>query len=975
MGEATPSRPVPIHELLSHVAWVRRLATELVAGAADAEDVAQETWRHALERPPRHVNQLRHWLALVARNAARQLRRATLAREVHEARVVPSPPEPSSAELVARAQLQRHVVDAVLGLEASYREVILARFFDDQKPSRIAARLDIPVETVKTRLKRGLELVRGRLVAARAGPPARRELAQALAPLFAMRALGVTGRVATAWKCAALVVGAAALAFVVSQSTGTLTRSLASASDISSETATTTTVDPLAAARTSDELPDVGGEQIAAEPAGPLLHGFILDASGTVVPEATITWRVGESVDQLLVVGGEYVIAGLEGGVVPFRVEAKGLQIRDVTLELGEGVAEWRHDFTLEPSIVLPIRIATAGETSLLSGETEPSSTLPTFCMSVVVTERPLPASLPATSASFHDESSAAGRAFLFGGGRMPRGSAPDIAPGTDGVLEASHLPVEATLLLREVVLARSHVTTADSSVVFTVDPGSIDRAMGGLKCTCIDAESHAPLAGTRVEWSTMSEGGSHAAAKDDGTIAVRSLLPGWFDVVLTSPGHERWNRHVLVQPGETTDLGVIALDRELTITGTITDGRGRPAGAEFTVRRLDGYVRGQPFFSHDYFGSGEAGKLQLGGFGRGRYVVQGSAPFTQSRNESAALFVVDLTSGRSPAPLDLRLAPETSVHVAPHLAPGERLFAELRTSAGDLVHADQVVDGGFYASLPAGDYEVALFELPPEGPALRSIRFRANGPQLLVEFDARSAAPAKLSTPDPALERVGWSHMPAPTIPIPPTARTGKTPTRFVVGKVVDRDGAAIGSAVITVTSSAGGSLRTMTHRRGDFALAGVESGAMRIKVSAQGFIEPDPRDLTTPDPTPVVRFVLERATRVRVTLTDLDGAPLRAMPFRELQVFVTREAPAAESWSGAAPRCSKWEPSSFEREFVGTLEIRMPLPVSVNVVSGRTVVATTRLMAAVEELTLAVDPAKLSGGGTLNPLPPDER
>src|SRR5262249_48134133 len=157
MGDATPSRSIPIQELLTHFAWVRRLATELVDGAADAEDVAQETWRRALERPPRHGNQLRHWLALVARNAARQLRRATLVRETHEARLDPSPPSPSSAELVERAQLQRRVVDAVLGLEVPFREAILARFFDDQKPSRIAARLGVPVETVKTRLKRGLE--------------------------------------------------------------------------------------------------------------------------------------------------------------------------------------------------------------------------------------------------------------------------------------------------------------------------------------------------------------------------------------------------------------------------------------------------------------------------------------------------------------------------------------------------------------------------------------------------------------------------------------------------------------------------------------------------------------------------------------------------------------------------------------------------------------------------------------------------
>ncbi|TAJ14485.1 MAG: hypothetical protein EPO68_12770, partial [Planctomycetota bacterium] len=57
--------------LLAHAAWLRTLAQSLARGA-DAEDLAQETWRIALERRPASVDdgRLRGWLATVARRLA-----------------------------------------------------------------------------------------------------------------------------------------------------------------------------------------------------------------------------------------------------------------------------------------------------------------------------------------------------------------------------------------------------------------------------------------------------------------------------------------------------------------------------------------------------------------------------------------------------------------------------------------------------------------------------------------------------------------------------------------------------------------------------------------------------------------------------------------------------------------------------------------------------------------------------------------
>jgi RNA polymerase sigma-70 factor (ECF subfamily) len=56
------------------------------------------------------------------------------------------------------------VLQAVAQLDEHYREVVHLRFFEDLLPAEIATRLSLPVETVRTRVKRGLAQVQRALV-------------------------------------------------------------------------------------------------------------------------------------------------------------------------------------------------------------------------------------------------------------------------------------------------------------------------------------------------------------------------------------------------------------------------------------------------------------------------------------------------------------------------------------------------------------------------------------------------------------------------------------------------------------------------------------------------------------------------------------------------------------------------------------------------------------------------------------------
>jgi len=157
------TRPIDPAELLANAGNLRALARRLVADDHDADDVVQQTFVAAVERPPRADVPLRPWLARVARNFALRTLRGRRRRAALEAVATPRDAPASPAESVARTEMLRELVDAVLALEPVYRDVVIARFLDELDMPDVAARLGVPIETARTRLKRALSMLRDRL--------------------------------------------------------------------------------------------------------------------------------------------------------------------------------------------------------------------------------------------------------------------------------------------------------------------------------------------------------------------------------------------------------------------------------------------------------------------------------------------------------------------------------------------------------------------------------------------------------------------------------------------------------------------------------------------------------------------------------------------------------------------------------------------------------------------------------------------
>ncbi|MBL8694745.1 MAG: sigma-70 family RNA polymerase sigma factor [Planctomycetes bacterium] len=155
-------RPTSIdpEALLAHDGLVRALAREILREESQVDDVVQETWIATLRADLRSVASLRGWLAAVVRNLARDARRTTDHRREREEIAARAERVPPIDTILEREEARRAVVLALAKLPPLYRDVLLLRYFEDLSPPAIASRLEIPLETVRTRLKRGLAQLR-----------------------------------------------------------------------------------------------------------------------------------------------------------------------------------------------------------------------------------------------------------------------------------------------------------------------------------------------------------------------------------------------------------------------------------------------------------------------------------------------------------------------------------------------------------------------------------------------------------------------------------------------------------------------------------------------------------------------------------------------------------------------------------------------------------------------------------------------
>ena len=151
--------------LLEHSGWVRQLARAISSTQELAEEVEQEAWRIALERPPKHTGNLQAWWTRVVRSTLHQRYRSETR---HQKRVdrfaegAPTSHETVPLDLAEQMEDAAWFAQTVKELPPLLGEAIHLRYYQCLSIAEIAQRLGIAQTAVKSRLRRGLEQLRNR---------------------------------------------------------------------------------------------------------------------------------------------------------------------------------------------------------------------------------------------------------------------------------------------------------------------------------------------------------------------------------------------------------------------------------------------------------------------------------------------------------------------------------------------------------------------------------------------------------------------------------------------------------------------------------------------------------------------------------------------------------------------------------------------------------------------------------------------
>ena len=145
----------------------------LTGNRALAEDLFQETWIRVIERGHQYnaKSKFESWLFAIARNlvidVSRRKKIASLEElgdsESNQPFELPDEHSISPLQLLVSRESKQAVQFSLLKIPAYYREVLLLRFHEELSLEEISVVLATPISTVKSRLYRGLAVLKSAL--------------------------------------------------------------------------------------------------------------------------------------------------------------------------------------------------------------------------------------------------------------------------------------------------------------------------------------------------------------------------------------------------------------------------------------------------------------------------------------------------------------------------------------------------------------------------------------------------------------------------------------------------------------------------------------------------------------------------------------------------------------------------------------------------------------------------------------------
>ena len=166
---SSPAVAVFEDEALPHLDTLYRVALRLTGDSSAAQDLVQDTMLRALRgwKSFRPGSNARAWLVTILRNQFingwRSQKRSPSGIDMDS---IPEPPDPQDPDPEGRfftELVDEEVIRAVDSLPDDFREVLVLSDMEGLPYAEIAASLEIPVGTVKSRLFRARRILQGQL--------------------------------------------------------------------------------------------------------------------------------------------------------------------------------------------------------------------------------------------------------------------------------------------------------------------------------------------------------------------------------------------------------------------------------------------------------------------------------------------------------------------------------------------------------------------------------------------------------------------------------------------------------------------------------------------------------------------------------------------------------------------------------------------------------------------------------------------
>ena len=143
--------------------YVLRMCRETGLAEEITQEVLLTVWRRAHNYDPTRAR-AETWIFTIARNLKIDRFRKQARAEIDwtDPALVPDPLE-SADDLVLQGQDRKRIESALTGLTAEQRQVVELCFYKDLSHSQIATRLEIPIGTVKSRIRLAVGKLRAAL--------------------------------------------------------------------------------------------------------------------------------------------------------------------------------------------------------------------------------------------------------------------------------------------------------------------------------------------------------------------------------------------------------------------------------------------------------------------------------------------------------------------------------------------------------------------------------------------------------------------------------------------------------------------------------------------------------------------------------------------------------------------------------------------------------------------------------------------